>query len=395
MSSVLGALAWRFGQPRVVGQIVAGILLGPSVLGRLPGHLTSRLFPHAALAPINVLAQVAIVFFMFAVGYELEWVTLRGRHRAPLLVAGAALVVPMGLGIGAATLLRSQFAAVGQAHFGRPFLLFMGVAVSITALPVLAAILRERGMTRTTAGVTATAAAGIMDVVAWLVLAGALVRSAHQRPWWLSLLLIAAFAAVMLLAVRPLLRWALNWYGTAYQLPVAVMLALGSAWVTATLGLHPVFGAFLAGLTMPRQDPALLRPLQDLGQVLLPLFFIATGLSTNIGALNGSAFAVLGIVCAIAVAGKIGPGYLGSRLGGLDRKDAATVSVLVGTRGLTELIVLNVGLATGVIVPRLFSVLVLMALVTTIITAPLLSLIRAPSNQTSGELPAKPVEPVR
>jgi K+:H+ antiporter len=383
VSSLLGAVARRCGQPRVVGQILAGILLGPSLLGRLPGHLTERLFPAAALPALTVLAQVAIVIFMFVVGYELDRGALRSRPRAVPLIAASALVVPMALGSGSALLFRSGFAALGQPHIGHSLVLFMGVALSVTALPVLAAIARERGIAGSTAGVTATTAAGIMDVAAWLVLAAALVGTAHKssRPWPVTLLLIVGFTAVMLLAVRPALRWWIRRPGSVLsnQLPVALALALGSAWVTGSLGLHPVFGGFLAGLTMPSADGTpdaeILRPMEEVGGLFLPLFFVVTGLSLNIGALTGETFAILAVVCVMAAAGKLVPGYIASRAGGLDPKDSATVAALINARGLTELIVLNVGLTAGIIDQRLFTVLVLMALIMTIATVPLLSLV--------------------
>jgi Kef-type K+ transport system membrane component KefB len=295
----------------------------------------------------------------------------------------------MGLGSGAAVGLRSIFAAVGQPHSSQSFVLFIGVAMSVTALPVLAAIVRERGIAGTTAGVTATTAAGLMDVVAWLVLAAALVGTAHKpgRPWPVTLLLVGCFAAFMLLAARPALRWSISRRRSmlSSQVPVALALALGSAWVTASLGLHPVFGGFLAGLTMPSPDGVpdaeILRPMEEMGSLLLPLFFVVTGLSVNVGAMNGDAFVLLATVCAIASVGKLGSAYVASRLGGLPSRDSATVAVLVNTRGLTELIALNVGLSAGLIGQRLFSVLVLMALVTTLATAPLLSLIGVPTPQ--------------
>ena len=399
-SSLLGAIARRCGQPAVIGQIIAGVLLGPSVLGRLPGHLTSRLFPHAVLPSLTVLAQVAVVMFMFVVGYELDRRALRGRRRVVPLVAAGALLVPMGLGAGAALIFRSSLAALGEPHISHSFVLFMGVATSITALPVLAAILRERGIAGSIAGVTAASAAGIMDVTAWLVLAVALVGAVHKpgRPWPVTLLLIVCFVAVMLLAVRPALRW---WMGRrrsllSNQLMMALVLALGCAWVTASLGLHPVFGGFLAGLTMPgtdgTPDAEVLRPMEEIGGVFLPLFFIVTGLSLNVGALGSTAFEFLVIVCAIASVGKLGPGYVASRVGGLGPRDSATVAALVNTRGLTELIALNVGLSAGLIDQRVFSVLVLMALITTAMTSPLLSLIRrhAPSPSVREEDPVAP-----
>lgn len=394
VSLLLGAAARKCGQPRVVGQIVAGILLGPSLLGRLPGHLTSRLFSHAALPSLTILAQVAVVIFMFVVGYELDWRSLHGRRRAVPFVAAAALLVPMALGTGAVLIFRSGFIAMGQPHISQSFVLFMGVALSITALPVLAAIVRERGIAGSTAAVTATSAAGIMDVAAWLLLAVALVGSAHKPglPWPVTLLMISGFAAFMLLAVRPVLRWWISRRRSLLSnpLPAALVLALGSAWVTASMGLHPVFGGFLAGLTMPgvdgTPDAEVLRPIEEVGGLLLPLFFVVTGLSLNIETLDGIAFAVLALVCIIAITGKLGPAYLASRLGGLGPRDAAAVGVLVNTRGLTELIALNVGLSAGLIGQRVFSVLVLMALITTALTGPLLSLIRVGHTQPPADI---------
>lgn len=384
VSSLLGALARRCGQPTVIGQIVAGILLGPSLLGRLPGHLTVRLFPHAALPYLNVISQVAVTIFMFVVGYEMDWGSCRRLRRPALMVAVCALLVPLGLGSGAALIFRSAMTALGQSGVSRSFVLFMGVAVSITALPVLAALLRERGIAGTTAGVTATGAAGLMDVAAWLVLAVALIGTAGKpdRPLPATLMLITGFVAFMLLVVRPVLgRWIRRPGAVlANQLPVALALTLGSAWVTASLGLHPVFGGLLAGFAMPSRggtpDPDVLRPMEEVSGVLLPLFFAVTGLSVNIGTLNGTAFMLLALLFAIASIGKIGPAYAASRAGGLARMDAAAVAVLVNTRGLTELIALNIGFSAGLVSHRLFNVLVVMAVLTTIMTAPLLRLIR-------------------
>ncbi|HEY7144605.1 MAG TPA: cation:proton antiporter [Streptosporangiaceae bacterium] len=397
VSALFSVAARRCGQPAVIGQIIAGIALGPSLLGRLPGHLSSRLFPAAALPYLNVIAQVAVAIFMFSVGYEFSWGHFRRGYRASLLVAAGALVIPMTLGSGSAVLFRSGFAGLGQRATGHSFILYMGVATSITALPVLAAIMRERGLPGTVAGVTATTAAGIMDVAAWLTLAAALVGTTAKagRPWPATLALITGFAAVMLLAVRPALRWAIRRPRAllASHLPLALALTMGCAWVTASLGLHPVFGGLLAGFTMPGRedspDPDVLAPMANVSGLLLPLFFIVTGLSVNIGALTGGAFALIALLTAIACAGKVIPGYLGSRIGGLDHKDAATVAALVNTRGLTELIVLNLGLSAGLISERLFSVLVVMAVLTTVMTAPLLSWIRPRTMPASaGGLPA-------
>lgn len=396
ISTLFVAVVRRLGQPAVIGQILAGICLGPSVLGRLPGHLTDRLFPHEALPYLNVISQVAVALFMFGVGYELNRKSFREGYRAALLVAAGALLVPMALGMGSVFTFRSSFHAIGQHDLGHSFVLYMGVATSITALPVLAAIMRERGISGTTAGVTATAAAGFMDVVAWIALAAAMVGTSAKpgRPWPMTLLLVTVFSVAMALAVRPVLRWWLRRSDAvlANQLPIALALTLGSAWVTASLGLHAVFGGLLAGLTMPSRegtpDPDVLRPMEEVGGVLLPLFFVVTGLSVNVASLNGSAFLLLAVLMVLASAGKTGAGYLTSRLGGLDHKDAATVAALVNTRGLTELIALNLGLTAGLINDRLFSVLVLMAVLTTLMTAPLLTLIGSRTESSPAVRPA-------
>lgn len=386
ISALLGAAARRCGQPTVVGQILTGVVLGPSLLGRLPGHITNYLFPAQVLPYLTVLSQVAVVIFMFAVGYEIDLGAMRGRGRAVPLVATSAFAVPFALGIGCVLLFHSDFTDVGVAHQGRSFVLFMGVACSITALPVLAAIARERGLAETRVGVIATAAAGAMDVMAWLALAAALIGSNHSGrfPWLVTLLLLGCFVAVMLIVVPRLLSW---WTGRSKSVlsnpvPVAFALAMGAAWVTASLGLHPIFGGFLAGLAMRagsrEPDAEVLRSMDQAGGLLLPLFFIVTGLSLNVGAMRGDAFVLLAVIFVIAVAGKLVPAYAVSRACGFPPRESATIATLVNTRGLTELIALNIGLADGLISQRLFTVLVLIALITTLMTGPLLLLGRSP-----------------
>jgi Kef-type K+ transport system membrane component KefB len=395
VSSLLGAVARRLGQPTVVGQIVAGIALGPSLLGRLPGHLTTRLFTHAAIPYLSVISQVAVVIFMFTVGYEIDFRPLRGRGRAAPLIAASALLVPLALGMGVAVLGRHALAAIGETHTdSRSFVLFMGVAISVTALPVLASIVRERGLAGTTVGTIATAAAGIMDVAAWLVLAAALVgtAAAGSRSWPVTVALLAGFVVLMLVVVRPALRWWIRRPGTllSNQVPLALVLVLASAWVTSSLGLHPVFGAFLAGLTMPGRDrddapdADVLRTMEQAGGLLLPIFFVVTGLTINIGALNGSDLVLLVIIVACAMLGKIGPAYAAARVSRLERRQSAMIATLVNTRGLTELIALNVGLSAGIIHQGLFTILVLMALITTIATGPLISAIGQRTQEDLG-----------
>lgn len=384
VSGVFGALARRCGQPTVIGQILGGILLGPTLLGRLPGDPSRHLFNSHVLPFLTVLAQIAIVIFMFVVGYELDLRTLRGKGRAVPAVAGSALLIPLGLGAALVLLWPAGFTALGEHHVSsRSFVLFIAVATAITALPVLAAIVRERGLAGTPVGSIATASAGIMDVAAWLVLAAALIGTgaSPDRSWLVTVLLLGAFLAVMLLLVRPALGW---WFSRprqvlANRLPVALALALGCAWVTASLGLHPVFGGFLAGLIMPGRDGTpdaeVLRPMEDTGNLLLPLFFVTTGLSLNLGTVGLAALGMLALLLVLAAGGKLGPAYVAARLSGLPARPAGAIAALVNTRGLTELIALNVGLQAGIIHQQLFTVLVLLAVITTLMTAPLLALV--------------------
>ncbi|WP_245766890.1 cation:proton antiporter [Streptomyces colonosanans] len=382
-SSLLGALARRIGQPTVVGQIAAGIILGPSLLGRLPGNPTAHLLSREAIPFISVIAQIAVVIFMFAVGYEIDLRSVRSHRRPVLLIAVGAMVIPLALGAGIALGVQHLGAFDGQHASGRSFVLFFGVATSITALPVLAAIIGERGIAGTPVGDIATAAAGLMDVSAWLVLAAALIGTdaAGSRSWLEMVVLLAGFVAVMIFVVRPVLKWWIQRPGAVVssQIPVALVLAAAGAWATASLGLHPIFGAFVAGLVMPKPEGApdadVLRSMEQTGGLLLPLFFVVTGLTTNIGTLSGPDVALLAVILVCGIGGKAAAGYAMARLGGLDTGQSAMIGALVNTRGLTELIALNVGLSAGIIGGRLFTVLVLMALITTAMTGPLITVI--------------------
>jgi Kef-type K+ transport system membrane component KefB len=391
-SSLLGALARRIGQPTVVGQIAAGIILGPSLLGRLPGDPMAHLFTSKAVPYISVIAQIAVVIFMFGVGYEIDLKSVRNHRRPVSLISVGAMLVPLILGCSIALGVQHLGTFHGQHTDGRSFVLFFGVATSITALPVLAAIVRERGIAGTPVGDIATAAAGFMDVSAWLVLAAALIgtNAAGSRPWLETVLLLAAFVAVMVLLVRPVLkRWILRPGAVVSSaVPVALVVAAAGAWATASLGLHPIFGAFVAGLIMPKPEGApdadVLRSMEQTGGLLLPLFFVVTGLTTNLGALRGPDVALLAVILVCAIGGKAAGGYAMARLGGLDTRKSAMIGALVNTRGLTELIALNVGYSAGIIDGRLFTVLVLMALITTAMTGPLITSI----DRRYGEAPA-------
>lgn len=388
LSYFFGQISRRLGQPEVIGQLFIGIALGPSLLGHLSSGVEHALFPASITAYLYVTAQVALVLFLFAIGYELNMRMLRLVRGAVSVVSVSAFVVPMSLGAASAYVFSDWYRAAGESRVRTgSFVLFMGVAVSITAVPVLAAIIRERGIAATPAGVTAMTSAALIDVWGWLTLGGVLVMasasSSTHRPWPATVLLLTGYVLVMVFPVRRALQY---WMSRpkavlADKVPIAVAVAMGSAWATAALGLHVIFGAFFAGVIMPRQasggpDADLLRPIQDIGRLLLPVFFVVSGLSANVSLLRASDFALFAVICVIAVAGKVGAGFLGARATKASVRDSAVIGVLLNTRGLTELIALNVGLQAGIIHQRLYTVLVLMALLTTAATGPLLTLIR-------------------
>jgi Kef-type K+ transport system membrane component KefB len=387
LSYVAGQLFRRLGQPEVIGQLFAGIVLGPSLLERFFGSITRTLFPASVVAYLYVIAQVALVLFLFGIGYELDLRLLSRRRGTVSAVSGSAFVVPMTLGAASAYVFGHWYRTVGESRTGTgSFMLFMGIALSVTAVPVLASLIRERGIEATPPGVTAMTSAALIDALCWLALAGVLVMagvSPAHRTWPVTVLLLIGYVLATAFVVRPaMLRW---WRRPnalmASKVPVSVAFAMSSAWATAALGLHVIFGAFFAGLIMPRQangvpDEELLRPIKDAGRVLLPIFFVLSGLSVNLVALRARDLALFGVLLTIAVVGKIGAGFLAARITKMNRRDSATVGILINTRGLTEIIVLNTGLQAGIIHQHLYTILILMALVTTAGTAPLLTLIR-------------------
>ncbi|MEU1816287.1 cation:proton antiporter [Streptomyces roseifaciens] len=384
-----GRLARWLRQPVIVGQLVAGIALGPTLLGAVAPAAARQLFPSEIEPMLNALSQLALIVFLFAVGYELDLSILKQRARTVVTVSLAAFLVPMATGTGAALLFHDELVRLG-APAGMPVsaVLFLGVALSITAVPVLTAIVRENGLAGTLPGVIAMSAAGLIDVMGWTVLIGALLDAeGNGEPhgalqWVLGLL----YAAAMLLGARPLLRrllWSRH-LDASYRLAVLVGFACASAWATSALGLHVIFGALLAGVVVPREadgtlDAELVRPLNDVSGLLLPFFFVISGSRVSVGALNEAGLVALVVATLLAVLTKVGSGLGAARLCGVGRDDARTIGVLLSARGLTELIALNAGLQAGLITGALYAVFVLMALATTIATQPLLALVRWPA----------------
>jgi Kef-type K+ transport system membrane component KefB len=386
LTSALPPVCRRLGQALVVGQILVGIILGPSVLGRLPGHLSGHLFPAEAVPYLSVVAQIGLVFFLFSVGCQVDLKLLRGYGRLVATVSAGAFLLPLAAGTGLG--LAAWYGVIPGTTHTKPeaaTVLFVAVALSITAVPVLAAILRESALLATRAGAVALTSAGLMDVAGWIVLAMAIAIAAQGRPTATTLVYCAVYVLAMIIAVRPLLRWllTLHWETGGSKAAVVLAFALASAWATGFAGLQIIFGALFLGVLMPRTsggrcDPEVRNAAEQVGLTLLPLFFVVTGLSVNIGALHPSDYAVLALLTVVAVAGKVIGGAVAARWTRLSRHESAVVGILLSTRGLTELIAITAGRTAGLITGRGYTLLVLMAVITTALTGPLLRLSGAP-----------------
>ncbi|PYR79640.1 MAG: cation/H(+) antiporter [Acidobacteria bacterium] len=380
---VLGKLLASIGQPPVVGDILAGILLGPSLLGRVSPDLAAVILPRRVAPSLSVIAQLGIVLYMFLVGLELDAGKLRGRARTMVVISHASIVVPFTLGVLLASPLYADLAPPGVSFIA--FALFIGVAMSITAFPVLARILTDGRMAHTELGVTALTCAAVDDVTAWCLLAFvAGVARAAVGDALMVVLLTLGFIGVMFLIARPLAARALARTDRDPPSHEAIALTfvgvLASALTTERIGIHAIFGAFLFGAIVPSRTAlarALVLRLRDVVTILLlPAFFAFTGMRTEIGLLSGPReWAMCGAVVLVATAGKFGGTFVAAWLTGREPRFAAALGILMNTRGLMELIVLNVGLDLGVISPALFTMMVLMAVVTTLATTPALRLV--------------------
>jgi len=373
-----GALLKRLGQPAVIGEMAAGLMMGPLVLGALLPGLHGALFPASSLGPLGMLSQLGVLMFLLVAGAELDLGGLRGRRRFAFTVSHAGIAVPFVLGVLLAIWLYPEHGPQGVGFTA--FALFVGISLSITAFPVLLRILADCGITHTPLGQTAIACAALGDATAWCLLA--LIVAAAQATGWvpasLSLLCVVAFIALMLGAVKP-------WFARQVVQPGSegrwllgmLLLALASALVTEVLGIHALFGAFAAGVAVSSnaQLRALLiaRVEPFAVTLLLPLFFAMTGLRMRADALQGSDLLLCAVVIAVATLGKLFGTWSAARSAGMGNHEAWRLGALMNTRGLMELIVLNLGYELGFLGDRLFAVLVIMALVTTAMTGPLLS----------------------
>ncbi|MEP7324687.1 MAG: cation:proton antiporter [Gemmatimonadota bacterium] len=386
VARTVGFLFRRINQPQVVGEMVAGILIGPSVLGWAAPSLSHALFPAASLGFLSALSQIGVLAFMFVVGLELNPQLMKGRGHTAVVTSHASIMFPFLLGSILALYLYPRLSDASVTFTG--FALFLGIAMSITAFPVLARILQERHLMRHPVGVIALACAAVDDVTAWCILAAVIVivRASHATvPLWLTIGGAAAFALIMVFVAKPLLQGLERVYHsrsrmTQNLLALILLVVFASAWVTEWLGIHALFGAFVAGAVMPKESgfvKALTERLEDLVVVLfLPLFFAFTGLRTSIGFVSGGEmWFYCGLIILIAIVGKLVGSMLAARFTGLGWRESAAIGALMNTRGLIQLVVLNIGLDIGVISPALFAMMVLMALVTTFMTTPLLALI--------------------
>ena len=386
VGQILSRLLAKIHQPPVIGEVIAGILLGPSLLG---AELSAAILPPSIAPSLGVIAQIGVVLYMFLVGVELHLGAIRARGREILVVAHTGIVVPFVLGAWLAIWLYPRLATADISFTS--FSLFMGVAMSITAFPVLARILADRGLTTSPIGATALACAAVGDATAWCLLAFVVaVVNARIGDGVAVAAGALAYIAVMFLLVRPLIvRFAARWEGRRVTHEAAVVLfvaLMASAAATEAIGIHAIFGAFLLGVIVPHDSAvarALTGQLRDLVTVLLlPAFFAFAGMRTRIDLLaNAEQWLICGLIILVATVGKFGGTFAAARLTGYTTRDSSTLGVLMNTRGLMELIVLNIGLELGVISPTLFAMMVVMAIVTTMATSPLLGRARAVSTR--------------
>lgn len=397
MGRLLSLLFRGMGQPPVIGEVVGGILLGPSLLGRVWPEAAAVVLPPSVAPFLGVIAQLGVILYMFLVGLELNPGVLRERAHATVAISHASIIAPFLLGATLSLLLYPRLSSSDVPFTS--FALFVGVAMSITAFPVLARILTDRKMQKTHLGIIALGCAATDDLTAWCLLAFVVgVAQAKVGGAFLVLGLTAAFIAIMLLVVRPIAVRLLARSGETRLPPGVVALVfvavLLSALTTEWIGIHAIFGAFLLGAIIPHDSVvarAFLEKLEELVTVLfLPAFFAFTGLRTRIGLVSGlEHWLICGLILVVATAGKFGGTLVAARFTGLGWRESAGLGILMNTRGLMELIVLNIGLDLNVITPTLFAMMVLMALVTTIATTPVLQWL------TPGPSPPDPTGRVR
>ncbi|MCF0069967.1 cation:proton antiporter [Dyadobacter sp. CY261] len=385
VARLFGWICKVIGQPTVIGEIAAGIFLGPSLLGMFYPEISALIFPATSLGNLQFLSQVGLILFMFIIGMELDLNVLKTKAQEAIVISHASIILPFALGVGLALYMYSEFAPEGISFLS--FSLFIGIALSITAFPVLARIVQERGLSRTRLGMMVITCAATDDITAWCILAAviAIVKAGEFVSAIYTIILALAYVVVMLQVVKPVLKRVGDHYAYREGLtkPVVALfflMLLFSAYCTELIGIHALFGAFMAGVIMPanqRFRNIFIEKVEDVSLVLLlPLFFVFTGLRTQIGLLNDPhLWFVTGLIIAAAVIGKFIGSAVAARFVKQSWRDSLIIGSLMNTRGLMELVVLNIGYDIGVLSPEIFAMMVIMALATTCMTGPAMDLI--------------------
>lgn len=382
---IFGYVCKRIGQPTVIGEIFAGIFLGPSFIGSYFPEFSSMLFPVSSLGNLQFLSQIGLILFMFVIGMELDLEVLKKRANDAFVISHASIIIPFTLGAGLAYFLYNEFAPEGVKFLS--FALFLGISMSITAFPVLARIIQERGMAKSKVGSMAITCAAVDDITAWCLLAAviAIVKAGSFVSSLYTILLAGAYVVFMFTLVQPFLKRLGDIYSHKENLSKPVVgiffiVLLASSYMTEVIGIHALFGAFVAGVIMPARAnfrSLFIEKTEDIAVVmLLPLFFVFTGLRTEIGLLNDiHLWKVSAAIILVAVTGKFLGSAVAAKLTGVNWKESLTIGALMNARGLMELVVLNIGFDLGVLDAGIFTMMVLMALVTTVMTGPALDLI--------------------
>lgn len=385
VARIVGLLFKLIGQPMVIGEIAAGIILGPSLAGTYFPEFSAFLFPVHSLGNLQFLSQIGLILFMFIIGMELDLKVLKNRATDAVIISHASIIIPFALGVGLAYFLYPDLAPDNISFLA--FSLFMGIAMSITAFPVLARIVQERGMTKTRVGSLVITCAAADDITAWTILAAviAIVKAGSVVNSVFTIAMAAIYIFLMLKLVKPFLKKLGEIHSSKENLSkhivaIFIITLFLSAVTTEVIGIHALFGAFLAGVIMPDNEKfrsIFIEKLEDVAVVLfLPLFFVYTGLRTQIGLLNDAALWIdFGLIILVAVAGKFFGSAFAAKFVGQNWRDSLSIGALMNTRGLMELVVLNIAYDLGVLTPEIFAMLVLMALVTTFMAGPALAFI--------------------
>ena len=382
---LMGWLFRKIKQPAVIGEIVAGILLGPSLFGKLSPELFTMLFPQESLPNIQLLSNFGLILFMFAVGMELRLGDIRRQLKGSIVISHAGILLPFVLSLPLSYSIYTQYAAA-YTDF-TPFALFIGIAMSITAFPVLARIIQESNLQRTHLGKLSLSTAAAGDITAWLMLAAiiAISQSGSILSTGYNLLFLIGYLLVMFGIIRPLFRAAGKVYNNTEVIShgmvgVIIILLLLSSYITELLSMHALFGAFMLGLVMPEDlsfRKIISDKIEDVSLLLfLPLFFVSSGLQTELGLISGvDMWTLLGAFTLIAIVGKVGGTYISARVCGQSPKNSIYLGAFMNTRGLMELVVLGIGYEMGILPPAIYTVLVMMTVITTVMTMPMIHLV--------------------